>query len=68
MKTAVLEYIQKLAIRQVPDPAAGQREVVLRVRGTGICATDFHLFLGLSHYWSKSEFPTSSRSWAPFPT
>jgi len=50
MKAAILEDIQKLSIRDVPDPVPGPREVVLRVRATGICATDFHLFLGLSHY------------------
>jgi threonine dehydrogenase-like Zn-dependent dehydrogenase len=50
MKAAVLEDIQKLVIRQVPDPVVGPREAVLRVRSTGICATDFHLFMGFSHY------------------
>jgi threonine dehydrogenase-like Zn-dependent dehydrogenase len=50
MKAAVLEDVRKLVVRQVPDPAVGPHEVVLRVRGAGICATDFHLYLGLSHY------------------
>ena len=50
MKAAILEDIQKLAIRQVPDPVVGPHEVVLQVQTTGICATDFHLFMGFSHY------------------
>lgn len=50
MKAAVLEDVQQLRICQVPDPQPGPQDVVLRVQAVGVCATDFHLFLGLSHY------------------
>ena len=32
-----------LELREVPDPVAGQGEVVMRVAATGVCGTDLHV-------------------------
>ena len=46
MKAAVLAEWNKLEIREVPCPAAGPGEAVIRVAYTGICASDMHAFRG----------------------
>ena len=50
MKAAVLEDVEKLVVRDVPDPAVPPREVVLRVKAVGVCGTDLHLFGGHANY------------------
>lgn len=55
MKAAVLEDVKKLVVRDVPDPRASPREVVLRVEAVGVCGTDMHLYLGHGNYNLDSQ-------------
>ena len=50
MKAAVLEDVEKLIVRSVPDPTVPASEVVLRVKAVGVCGTDLHLFRGHANY------------------
>jgi (R,R)-butanediol dehydrogenase / meso-butanediol dehydrogenase / diacetyl reductase len=44
MRAAVFAgHGKPLEIREVPDPAPGPRELLLRVRGCGICGSDLHV-------------------------
>jgi (R,R)-butanediol dehydrogenase/meso-butanediol dehydrogenase/diacetyl reductase len=44
MRAAVFREVGKpLAIEDVPDPSPGPAELVLRVRGCGICGSDLHV-------------------------
>ncbi len=47
MKALVLTEFRKVAIDQRPRPVPGPDEVLLKVRGTGICGSDVAGFLGL---------------------
>ncbi|MGK4008261.1 zinc-dependent alcohol dehydrogenase family protein [Sorangium sp. So ce1036] len=52
MKAAVLEAVKKIVIRNnVPPPAIGPRDVLVRARACGICGTDVHI-------WEGDFFPT----------
>ena len=55
MKAAVLEDVEKLVVRDVPDPQARPREVVLRVEAVGVCGTDLHLYRGHGNYNFDSQ-------------
>lgn len=48
MKAAVLVAPGRFDIRDVPMPAVGQDDALIRVSRTGICGTDLHIFHG--HY------------------
>lgn len=50
MKAAVLEDIEKLVVRDVPDPEVPRRAVALRVEAVGVCGTDLHIFRGRGNY------------------
>jgi threonine dehydrogenase-like Zn-dependent dehydrogenase len=50
MKAAVLEDVEKMTLRDVPDPAVSSRDVLIRVRAVGVCGTDLHLFRGQGNY------------------
>ena len=50
MKAAVLEDVEKMVVRAVPDPEIPPREVAIRVRAVGVCGTDLHLFRGHGNY------------------
>lgn len=51
MKAAVLEAVKKVAIRDVPEPIIGPRDVLVRAKACGICGTDVHI-------WEGDFFPT----------
>jgi D-arabinitol dehydrogenase (NADP+) len=52
MRAAVLEGLRKLVIRDdVPVPAIGPKDVLVRARACGICGTDVHI-------WDGEFFPT----------
>jgi D-arabinitol dehydrogenase (NADP+) len=51
VKAAVLEAVKKVAIRDVPEPAIGPRDVLVRAKACGICGTDVHI-------WEGDFFPT----------
>jgi propanol-preferring alcohol dehydrogenase len=46
MKALVLEGIQKLAIRDVPDPEPGALGALVRVQANGVCRSDWHAWIG----------------------
>ncbi|MCE5264991.1 MAG: zinc-dependent alcohol dehydrogenase family protein [Deltaproteobacteria bacterium] len=47
MKAAIYdEFAKPLAIRNVPDPAPPERGVVIRVKATGLCRSDWHGWMG----------------------
>lgn len=48
MKAAVLIAPQRFELRDVPMPAIGPEDALIRVSRTGICGTDVHIFNG--HY------------------
>jgi threonine dehydrogenase-like Zn-dependent dehydrogenase len=46
MKAAVVEKANVLKIKQVPVPEISEEEVLIRVKYTGICGTDWSIFTG----------------------
>ena len=46
MKAMILEGVQKLAIRDVPDPEPGALGVLVRVMANGVCRSDWHAWIG----------------------
>jgi threonine dehydrogenase-like Zn-dependent dehydrogenase len=46
MKAAVFEKPGVIAIRQVPVPEIGDDEVLIKVKYTGICGTDWSIYTG----------------------
>jgi 2-desacetyl-2-hydroxyethyl bacteriochlorophyllide A dehydrogenase len=49
MRAVVIDSPGQVAVREVPDPVAGQGQVVIGVRACGICGTDLHI--------ADGEFP-----------
>jgi len=52
MKAAFVAEAGKVEIREVPQPRAGDGEVLIRVRTAGVCGSDLHLFRG-THAFRK---------------
>lgn len=50
MKAAVLEDVEKLVVREVPDPTLAPNEVMLKVKAVGVCGTDLHIYKGHGNY------------------
>jgi threonine dehydrogenase-like Zn-dependent dehydrogenase len=50
MKAAVLEDVEKMIVRDVPDPSVPPREVLLKVSAVGVCGTDLHIYRGQGNY------------------
>ncbi len=46
MKALVYRAPEKFSIEEVPKPAPGSRDVLIRVRACGICKTDLHIHKG----------------------
>ena len=46
MKAAVVEKTEKLVIKQVPVPEIADDEVLIKVKYTGICGTDWSIYTG----------------------
>lgn len=46
MQAVVFPAPNKIALVQVPDPACGEGEVIVRVSQVGICGTDLHIHRG----------------------
>ena len=44
MKAAVLEDIERLAVREMPQPEPGEGEVRVRVKACAICGTDLRIY------------------------
>lgn len=47
MKALVLENISDMQIKDLPEPTVSGDEVKIKVKYSGICGTDKHLYLGL---------------------
>jgi threonine dehydrogenase-like Zn-dependent dehydrogenase len=63
-RALVLEDVQKFALRELPIPTPGDREVLIQVGAVGICGTDLHIFHGLANYCRDSRglpIPLSSK-------
>lgn len=63
-QTLVLEDVRKFALKALPVPTPGSREVLIRVGAVGICGTDLHIFHGLANYCRDSRgvpIPLSSK-------
>ena len=54
MKAAVVEKPDILTIKQVPIPTIGDNEVLIKVKYTGICGTDWSIYKGL---YSSDKLP-----------
>lgn len=52
MRAAVLVEPHRFELRDVPVPEIGPQDALIRVRRTGICGTDMHIFNG--HYAADS--------------
>lgn len=46
MKAAVLEAVKKLAVKDIPKPEPGSKEILVKVKTCGICGTDIKLYDG----------------------
>ena len=46
MNAVVLEGPESLRLEERPEPAAGEEDVIVRIRATGICGTDVSIFGG----------------------
>lgn len=47
MRAAVIEtFGSPLTLQQVPDPTPGENGVVIRVKATGLCRSDWHAWMG----------------------
>ena len=51
MKAIVIEKPGEVSVKEVPNPMPGPGEVIIKVKTCGVCATDYHIFLG--------EFPAN---------
>jgi threonine dehydrogenase-like Zn-dependent dehydrogenase len=54
MKAAVLESVKHFAIKEVPIPEIGEGEVLVQVKNTGICGTDWSIYNG---WYSADKLP-----------
>ncbi|MBE3580851.1 MAG: alcohol dehydrogenase catalytic domain-containing protein [Thermoanaerobacteraceae bacterium] len=52
MKAAVVTEPYKVVLQDIDDPVVGQRDVLIRVKATGICGSDLHLYKG-AHAFRK---------------
>lgn len=54
MKAAVLESVRHFEIKEVPIPEIGDGEVLVQVKNTGICGTDWSIYNG---WYSADKLP-----------
>jgi 2-desacetyl-2-hydroxyethyl bacteriochlorophyllide A dehydrogenase len=54
MKAAVLESVKHFEIKEVPIPEIGEGEVLVQVKNTGICGTDWSIYNG---WYSADKLP-----------
>ncbi len=61
MKAAVLHAVNDLRLEDVPVPAPGRREVLIKVKACGVCGTDVHMWAGTNY---EGTFPfTPGHEW-----
>ena len=54
MKAAVLRGVGDLRLEELPDPKPKANEVLIRVRASGVCGTDVHMWEGKNN---EGTFP-----------
>jgi L-iditol 2-dehydrogenase len=54
MKAAVFDAIKSIKVREVPIPEIGDDEVLIKVKNTGICGTDWSIYNG---WYSSDKLP-----------
>jgi len=54
MKAAVFEAVKVVKIKEVPIPEIGDDEVLIKVKNTGICGTDWSIYNG---WYSADKLP-----------
>src|SRR5512141_2226000 len=54
MKAAVLESVKCFEIKEVPIPEISEGEVLIQVKNTGICGTDWSIYNG---WYSADKLP-----------
>ena len=54
MKAAVFEKIGEIKVQNVPVPEISDQEVLIRVKLTGICGTDWSIYNG---WYSADKLP-----------
>ncbi|HMG35877.1 MAG TPA: alcohol dehydrogenase catalytic domain-containing protein [Blastocatellia bacterium] len=55
MRGCVLRDVRRLEVRDVPAPAPGPHEVLVRVQAVGLCGTDLHIYRGEANYNTDSR-------------
>ena len=50
MRASVLEAPRSMVIREVPRPALGSKEAMIRVDAVGLCGSDYHIYTGEANY------------------
>jgi threonine dehydrogenase-like Zn-dependent dehydrogenase len=46
MKAAVFEKVGVIKVKEVPVPEIGENDVLVKVKNTGICGTDWSIYNG----------------------
>jgi threonine dehydrogenase-like Zn-dependent dehydrogenase len=54
MKAAVFDAIKSINVREVPIPEIGDNDVLIKVKNTGICGTDWSIYNG---WYSADKLP-----------
>ena len=54
MKAAVFEAVKSVKVKEVPIPEIGEGEVLVQVKNTGICGTDWSIYNG---WYSADKLP-----------
>lgn len=54
MKAAVFEAVKKIVVKEVPVPTIGEDDVLVQVKNTGICGTDWSIYNG---WYSADKLP-----------
>lgn len=55
MLAAVLEDVRKMVLKDVPRPAAGRGEAIVRMKACGICLTDYCAYTGARTNWKPGS-------------
>ena len=50
MKALAVYDLEKMELRDIPQPIPQPHEVILKVGGVGLCGTDFHIYEGKTNY------------------
>jgi len=57
MKAVVVHGVEDYRLEEVPVPAIGPEEILVRVLATGVCASDAKTYLGAARVWGGSGMP-----------